>query len=144
MAGTTAVAVDADVVITTDAVEEIPSVKASARDTGRATMMHCGTAAAAAVDAVVVVMAAVAAVLAAVAAAVVVAVVGGGNVAMGKPIFRSSLSMTKATRAIYPLSSSNDRKKNKSTIMGKKDSTLPTPAQTPSTNSDCSHSLTCA
>ena len=62
MAGTTAVAVDADVVITTDAVEEIPSVKASARDTGRATMMHCGTAAAAAV-------------LAAVAAAVVVAVV---------------------------------------------------------------------
>lgn len=75
MAGTTAVAVDADVVITTDAVEEIPSVKASARDTGRATMMHCGTAAAAAVDAVVVVMAAVAAVLAAVAAAVVVAVV---------------------------------------------------------------------
>lgn len=62
MAGTTAVAVDADVVITTDAVEEIPSVKASARDTGRATMMHCGTAA-------------VAAVLAAVAAAVVVAVV---------------------------------------------------------------------
>lgn len=66
MAGTTAVAVDADVVITTDAVEEIPSVKASARDTGRATMMHCGTAAAAAVDAVV---------LAAVAAAVVVAVV---------------------------------------------------------------------
>lgn len=66
MAGTTAVAVDADVVITTDAVEEIPSVKASARDTGRATMMHCGTAAAAAVDAVVVVMAAVAAVLAAV------------------------------------------------------------------------------
>lgn len=68
MAGTTAVAVDADVVITTDAVEEIPSVKASARDTGRATMMHCGTAAAAAVDAVVVVMAAVAAVLAAVAA----------------------------------------------------------------------------
>ena len=49
MAGTTAVAVDADVVITTDAVEEIPSVKASARDTGRATMMHCGTAAAVAV-----------------------------------------------------------------------------------------------
>ena len=42
MAGTTAVAVDADVVITTDAVEEIPSVKASARDTGRATMMHGG------------------------------------------------------------------------------------------------------
>ena len=50
MAGTTAVAVDADVVITTDAVEEIPSVKASARDTGRATMMHCGTAAALSAD----------------------------------------------------------------------------------------------
>ena len=82
MAGTTAVAVDADVVITTDAVEEIPSVKASARDTGRATMMHCGTAAAAAVDAVVVVMAAVAAVLAAVAAAVVVAVVATVAVAV--------------------------------------------------------------
>ena len=64
MAGTTAVAVDADVVITTDAVEEIPSVKASARDTGRATMMHCGTAAAAAVDAVVVVMVAVAVLMA--------------------------------------------------------------------------------
>ena len=78
MAGTTAVAVDADVVITTDAVEEIPSVKASARDTGRATMMHCGTA----VDAVVVVMAAVAAVLAAVAAAVVVAVVATVAVAV--------------------------------------------------------------
>lgn len=72
MAGTTAVAVDADVVITTDAVEEIPSVKASARDTGRATMMHCGTAAAAAVDAVVVVMAA--AVVVAVVAMVAVAV----------------------------------------------------------------------
>ena len=55
MAGTTAVAVDADVVITTDAVEEIPSVKASARDTGRATMMHCGTAAAAAAVVVAVV-----------------------------------------------------------------------------------------
>ena len=75
MAGITDAAAVVDVVITTDAVEEIPSVKASARDTGRATMMHCGTAAAAAVDAVVVVMAAVAAVLAAVAAAVVVAVV---------------------------------------------------------------------
>ena len=75
MAGTTAVAEDADVVITTEAEEELPSVKASASDTGMATMMHCGTAAAAAVDAVVVVMAAVAAVLAAVAAAVVVAVV---------------------------------------------------------------------
>ena len=49
MAGTTAVAVDADVVITTDAAAGIPSAKASARDTGRDTMMHCGTAAAVAV-----------------------------------------------------------------------------------------------
>lgn len=64
MAGTTAVAVDADVVITTDAVEEIPSVKASARDTGRATMMHCGTAAAAAVVVAVVAMVAVAVLMA--------------------------------------------------------------------------------
>ena len=59
MAGTTAVAVDADVVITTDAVEEIPSVKASARDTGRATMMHCGTAAAVVVAVVAMVAVAV-------------------------------------------------------------------------------------
>ena len=75
MAGITDAAAVVDVVITTDAAAGIPSAKASARDTGRDTMMHCGTAAAAAVDAVVVVMAAVAAVLAAVAAAVVVAVV---------------------------------------------------------------------
>ena len=67
MAGTTAVAMDADVVITTDAAAGIPSAKASARDTGRDTMMHCGTAAAVAVtmmaavaDAAVTVMAAVA------------------------------------------------------------------------------------
>ena len=97
MAGTTAVAVDADVVITTDAVEEIPSVKASARDTGRATMMHCGTAAAAAVDAVVVVMAAVAAVLAAVAAAVVVAVFFVKHFSLKKasefPVFSKGFSL---------------------------------------------------
>ena len=56
-----------DVVITTDAAAGIPSAKASARDTGRDTMMHCGTAAAVAVtmmaavaDAAVTVMAAVA------------------------------------------------------------------------------------
>ena len=73
IAGTTAVAADADVVITTDAEAEIPSVKASARDTGRATMMHCGIAAAAAVVAAVAVMAAVAAAL--VMAAAVVAMV---------------------------------------------------------------------
>ena len=49
MAGTMVVAADADVAITTDAVGETPSVKASARDTGRDTMTHCGTVAAAAV-----------------------------------------------------------------------------------------------
>ena len=66
MAGITdAAAVDA--AITTDAAAGIPSAKASARDTGRDTMMHCGTAAAVAVtmmaavaDAAVTVMAAVA------------------------------------------------------------------------------------
>ena len=57
------------------------------------------------------------------------------------PIFRSSLSITKATRAIYPLSSSRDKKKNNSTIIGRKDNTLPTPAKTPSIINDCSHSL---
>ena len=49
-----------------------------------------------------------------------------------RPIFRKSLSMTKATRAIYPESSRMDRKKNRVTTMGKKLSTLPTPANTPS------------
>ena len=68
MAGITDAAAAVDVVITTDAAAGIPSVKASARDTGRATMMHCGTAAtvvavtmmAAVADAAVTVMAAVA------------------------------------------------------------------------------------
>ena len=67
MAGITDAAAVVDVVITTDAVEGIPSAKASARDTGRDTMMHCGPAAAVAVtmmaavaDAAVTVMAAVA------------------------------------------------------------------------------------
>ncbi len=48
------------------------------------------------------------------------------------PILRSSLSITKATLAIYPVSSSMDRKKNKVTIIGKKLRTLPTPAKIPS------------
>jgi hypothetical protein len=47
------------------------------------------------------------------------------------PIFLRSLSMTKATLAIYPVSSRIDRKKNRVTMMGRKDSTLPTPANTP-------------
>ena len=49
MAGITDAAAVVDVVITTDAAAGIPSAKASARDTGRDTMMHCGTAAAVAV-----------------------------------------------------------------------------------------------
>lgn len=67
MAGITDAAAVVDVVITTDATAGIPSAKASARDTGRDTMMHCGTAAAVAVtmmaavaDAAVTAMAAVA------------------------------------------------------------------------------------
>ena len=50
MAGITDAAAVVDVVITTDAAAGIPSAKASARDTGRDTMMHCGTAAAVAAD----------------------------------------------------------------------------------------------
>ena len=39
------------------------------------------------------------------------------------PIFLNNLSITNATRAIYPLSSSIDKKKNSTTIKGKKDNT---------------------
>ena len=39
--------------------------------------------------------------------------------------------MKKATRAIYPLSSRIDRKKNMVTITGRKLSTLPTPSNRP-------------
>ena len=49
-----------------------------------------------------------------------------------RPIFLSSLSMKKATRAMYPLSSSRDRKKNRITMMGRKLITLPTPWKIPS------------
>ncbi|KIR03174.1 hypothetical protein P261_01989 [Lachnospiraceae bacterium TWA4] len=59
-----------------------------------------------------------------------------------RPILRRSLSITKATLAIYPLSSNNDRKKNKITIIGKKLSTLPTPSKIPSSTNDCRASLT--
>ena len=58
-----------------------------------------------------------------------------------RPIFRSSLSITNATRAIYPLSSKMDRKKNSTTMIGKKLSTLPTPANTPSIISECTTGL---
>ncbi len=73
MAGTMVVAAAVDVVITTDAAEETPSVKASVRDTGRDTMARCGTTADAAVagDATAVVtVAAAAQMVAAVAAAI--------------------------------------------------------------------------
>ena len=58
------------------------------------------------------------------------------------PIFRRSLSITKATRAIYPVSSRIDRKKNKVTIVGRNPITLPIPLKIPSTTSDCSTGLT--
>ena len=48
------------------------------------------------------------------------------------PILRRSLSIMNATRAMYPLSSISDRKKNKVTIIGRKLSTLPTPVNIPS------------
>ena len=48
------------------------------------------------------------------------------------PILRSVRSITKATRAMYPLSSSRERKRNSSTISGRKLSTLPTPSKIPS------------
>ncbi|MPM96064.1 hypothetical protein SDC9_143220 [bioreactor metagenome] len=54
-----------------------------------------------------------------------------------RPIFRRSLSMTKATLAIYPVSSKIERKKNNTTIMGKKLKTLPTPAKIPSITKLC-------
>ncbi|CDD04465.1 putative uncharacterized protein PH1206 [Ruminococcus sp. CAG:382] len=49
-----------------------------------------------------------------------------------KPSFLRGLSITKAMRAIYPESSSTDRKKKRTTMSGRKLSTLPTPANTPS------------
>ena len=47
------------------------------------------------------------------------------------PIFLSSLSMINATRAIYPLSSRIDKKKNKVTIIGKKLKTSSYPIKNP-------------
>ena len=58
------------------------------------------------------------------------------------PTRRSSLSVTKATRAIYPLSSSRLRKKKSRMMMGTKLATAPTPLMTPSTTSDCTTSDT--
>ncbi len=48
------------------------------------------------------------------------------------PILRKSLSIKKATLAIYPLSSRIERKKNKVTTIGRKLKTLPTPPKIPS------------
>ena len=74
MAGITDAAAAVDVVITTDAAAGIPSAKASARDTGRDTMMHCGTAAAVAVTMMAAVADAAVTVIAAVADAVAAAI----------------------------------------------------------------------
>ena len=52
------------------------------------------------------------------------------------PKRRKILSMTKATRAMYPESSRMDSRRNSTTMMGKKEITLPTPVSTPSTTSD--------
>lgn len=59
-----------------------------------------------------------------------------------RPILRSSLSITNATRAMYPLSSSKERKKNRVTMTGRKLRTLPTPLNTASITRECSVSLT--
>ena len=74
MAGITDAAAVVDVVITTDAAAGIPSAKASARDTGRDTIMHCGTAAAVAVTMMAAVADAAVTVIAAVADAVAAAI----------------------------------------------------------------------
>ena len=60
------------------------------------------------------------------------------------PIFRSSLSMKNATRAIYPLSSIIERKKNKVTMIGKNDRTDPTPVKIPSMISPWSTGFICS
>ena len=49
-----------------------------------------------------------------------------------RPIFLRSLSIINATLAMYPLSSNIERKKNSTTITGRKLNTLPTPAKIPS------------
>ena len=49
-----------------------------------------------------------------------------------RPIFLRALSVTKATLAIYPVSSKRERKKNRTTIIGRKERTLPTPVKIPS------------
>ena len=58
------------------------------------------------------------------------------------PIFLRSLSITKAILAIYPLSSKSDKKKNRTTMIGIKLSTLPTPPNMPSITNECSTGFT--
>ena len=53
------------------------------------------------------------------------------------PIFLRALSVTKATLAIYPVSSKRERKKNRTTMIGRKESTLPTPVKIPSIMREC-------
>ena len=61
-----------------------------------------------------------------------------------RPIFLNNLSITNATRAMYPLSSIKDKKKNKVTIIGRKLNTLPTPLKMPSITRLCTALFTCA
>ena len=58
----------------------------------------------------------------------------GMNALPERPKCRSVRSMTKAARAIYPLSSSMERNRKSRAIMGRKVSTPPTPEISPSTS----------
>ena len=59
-----------------------------------------------------------------------------------RPMRRRSLSITNATRAMYPVSSSRERKKNRVTMTGRKLNTLPTPVKMPSMTSEWTAALT--
>ena len=59
-----------------------------------------------------------------------------------RPMRRRSMSITKATRAMYPLSSKKERKKKSTTMVGTKLTTLPTPLKMPSITSEWIESLT--
>ena len=58
------------------------------------------------------------------------------------PIFLNALSVTKATLAMYPVSSKSERKKKSTTIKGRNESTLPTPVNIPSMTRECMTSFT--
>ena len=53
-----------------------------------------------------------------------------------RPMRLRKTSITNATRAMYPLSSRNDRKKKRTTMVGTKLTTLPTPLKMPSMMSE--------